>query len=265
VVARGIIHCHTELSFDCRTPLERLREFLLLEGFQFVALTDHDRDVTPQQYRQFVQRCGELSDDKFLLLPGIEVKCTDGSEIAGIGLSQLPEAGAPESVVQRIRALGGYAVWVHPRKKVKTLGHVLECDAIEVLNGKLDGTLAPDLELVRFVQRERSRGRTFHAIFGLDMHDDLRRRCVWMECEAAELTTDVILEALRRGRFVNRTSWGSMESSGRADLADYLRFASIRRAHKAWNGLLRKLPERTRSVVVRASRPVLQLSRLRSR
>lgn len=263
MIANGIVHCHSELSYDCRTPLEALRDLFTRQGLQFAAMTDHDRGLTPDGFRDFVGRCAALSDERFVFVPGIEVRCAGGAEIAGVGLSELPEPGEPEAVVRRVRELGGYAIWVHPRKRAKAIGHVIDCDALEVLNGKLDGVFAPDLGLVRLVRQERARGRKTHAMFGLDMHDDLQPRCVWTQCEVPTLEPGAIVESFRRGRFVNRTRWGTVASSGEVGLSDLVRLSSLRWATRAWDGLLRRLPEGPRQAVVRASRPAV--GRLKSR
>ena len=262
MIVRGIVHCHSRLSYDSDTRLEDLRSALVRQGFQFVALTEHDRDVTEEAYESYVAACRAVSDNTFVAIPGVEVRCPRGIEIAGIGLLRLPHSGEPEDVVRQIRELGGYAVWVHPRKRRKTIGDVLDCDALEVMNGKLNGTLAPDLGLVRLVRRERSRGRTFHAIFGLDMHDELHPRSVWVECEVAGLKIQPIIESLRQGRFVNRTKWGSVASTAWIRLPDYIRLGSLRCASRAWDGLLRRLPEAPRKAVLSASRPIVRYLKL---
>ena len=72
-VVRGIIHCHSDISYDCKTPLPALCAKLESEGFQFVALTEHDRGVRDETYAQFARRCAEVSSERFLaLVPAVE-------------------------------------------------------------------------------------------------------------------------------------------------------------------------------------------------
>jgi len=259
VIAKGIVHCHSELSYDCKTPIGELRDFLAGQGLQFVALTDHDRDVTAEEFREFAARCLEHSDADFVVIPGIEVRCSDGTEIAGLGVPDLPERGTPEHVVQQIRELGGYTIWVHPRKRKRPIVTCLECDAVEVLNGKLDGTLAPDLSLVRLVRKERVGGRVVHAIFGLDMHDELQPRSVWIECDASKLGPEAIIDSFRLGRFVNRTRWGRVNSDGAMSASSRISHTTLRWASRGFDGLLGRLSGRPRSALVAISRPIVRL------
>ena len=259
MIVKGIVHCHSELSYDCKTTIGELRDFLAGQGLQFVALTDHDRDVTAEGFRDFAARCLEQSDADFVVIPGIEVRCSDGAEIAGLGVRDLPERGTPERVVQRIRELGGYGIWVHPRKRKRPIASLLESDAIEVLNGKLDGTLAPDLSLVRLVRKERAGGRVVHAIFGLDMHDELQPRSVWIECDTSELGAEAIVDSLRRGRFVNRTRWGRVNSDGTMSASSRISHTALRWASRGFDGLLSRLSGRPRSALVAVSRPIVRL------
>jgi hypothetical protein len=256
LIARGIVHCHSNLSYDGSASLQDLRACLREGGFDFVALTDHDRGVSPEKYRQLVEACRAISDDRFVAVPGIEVLCTDGVEIAGIGVHELPTPGDPETVVRQIRAARGYAIWVHPLKRSRSrqVGRVLDCDAVEVLNGKVDGTLAPDLRLVRRVQRERRRGRPVHLVFGLDLHDLDQPRDVWVECDVESLQSRAIIDALRHGRFVNRVRRGSMTSTGLISIKDRSLFALLRLGSVIWDTTLKRSPVGLRGLLVRSSR-----------
>jgi len=256
-VIRGIVHCHTDLSYDSRVPLSELCASLRSEGFQFVALTEHNRGVTAERYADYVASCRRLSDDRFVAIPGLEVLCVGGVEIAGLGIAEIVEPGDPDAVIARIRALGGYAIWVHPLKRGRSEGDH-GCDAIEVLNGKVDGTLAPNLELVDRVIRLRRKRLQVHAIFGLDLHGLDQPRCVWVECFDSEPKASSILAALRAGRFSNRVTWGSVPSSGKMALPTRISTGLLSCAARTWNSVLGAMPDTTRGYLHRLARPVIR-------
>jgi predicted ATP-grasp superfamily ATP-dependent carboligase len=258
---KGIVHCHTTLSYDGEVKLSYLCNYLRQRGFSFVALTEHPRGVSARDYEEFVRRCREASDGNFVVIPGVEFRCDDGVEIAGVGVSQFVNGRTPDQVVAQIREQGGFAIWVHPWRNRRWRGSFLDCDAVEVLNLKVDGTLAPNLSLLRRTVEERKSGRHFYAIFGMDFHGLLQPLSTWVECQVADSTPTAIIEALRKGRFVSRVPYAAMSSSGAVGAIDYALMVLFRTAFLAWAGLLRSVPGWVRNWLVALSRPALRLVR----
>jgi hypothetical protein len=259
LTVKGIVHCHTSFSFDGKVNLPDLCAMLRREGFTFVALTEHAQGISAADYERFVHACQEESCQSFIVIPGVEVLCPNGLEIAGIGVSKLPTAGAPNEASAQIRELGGFAVWVHPHKCGKWNGPLVDCDALEVLNGKVDGAVAPNLSLVRRVRRERRGGKKLLAIFGLDFHSTEQPRGVWVECQVSEICAPSIMESLREGRFVSRVAYGAMASSGRIGIVDYFSLAILRSAFLFWGLTLANVPSWARGPLVAATRPVIKI------
>jgi hypothetical protein len=253
---RGIAHCHTDLSYDSSLPLAELCGVLRGEGFHFVALTEHDRGVTADRYRQYVAACRRVSDDDFVAIPGLEVLCDAGVEIAGLGLTATVESGSPDEVTARIRALGGYAIWVHPAKRGPAPADH-DCDAIEVLNGKVDGNLFPNLKLVDRVLGRRDRGAPCHAIFGLDLHDLGQERNIWVECRVDRLSPEGVLAALCGGDFTNRVAGSTVTSTGRLGRAERLRLSSLEMASRCWNSALDRASPAARKRLHSLGRPII--------
>jgi hypothetical protein len=163
-----------------------------------------------------------------------------------------------------IREAGGVAVWVHPNKRSEWQGPFLDCDAVEVMNGKEDGVLAPNLPFLRTYLRQQREGRKLHAIFGLDFHNPRQPRNIWTECEVDVLTQSAILQALRTGQFKSRATHGAMSSDGRVRAVDYCVMAGLRTAFRAWGALLQAVPSSFRNFLLAASRPVVRVLKRRS-
>jgi hypothetical protein len=239
-------------------PLRELCATLRAEDFDFVALTEHTRGVSAEKYANYVRACARESTEDFLALPGLEVLCTGGSEVAALGVTEYIEADEPTRVVRRTRELGGYALWVHPLKRGAWEGPLLDCDGVEILNGKLDGPLALNFDLLKRVRSRLRRGGCGHAVFGADQHYLGQPRSVWLECEVDELTAESLLNALRAGRFVSRTVGGRVHSSGSTSLRDYAGLAGLCAAHAVWNAALPVLPGAVRTLLYRASRSLVR-------
>lgn len=264
ITVKGIVHCHTTLSYDGEVPLGDLCQLLRKQGFGFVALTEHPRGVSPADYEDFVRRCREASGKDFVAIPGLEFRCDNGVEIAGIGVSKWLQAGAASQIVAQIRELGGFAVWVHPWRNGPRKGPFLDCDAVEVLNLKFDGTLAPNLGLLRRTVKEREACVRFYAIFGVDFHDLTQPLSAWVECQVPEATPDAIVAALREGRFASRVPYASMSSSGAVGFMEYTQMVLFRAAYLAWRGILRNVPESVKRCLVLLSRPIVGILRKNS-
>jgi predicted ATP-grasp superfamily ATP-dependent carboligase len=262
-VARGIVHCHTTFSYDGKLSLSELCNLLRQEGFDFVGLTEHTQGLAAEHYAELVQACRENSDENFVAIPGLEFRCGDGLEIAGIGLPSWLEDKPPAETVAAIRAAGGFAIWVHPFKTGKREQAFLDCDAVEIMNGKEDGELAPNLPLLREYARQREAGRKFHAIFGLDFHNLRQHRNVWIECQVEQLTAPTILQALREGQFVSRVAHGAMSSKGKITATDHLKMTALRSAFVTWGAVLHNTPGFVRNSLLAASRPVVRVLKRR--
>jgi hypothetical protein len=264
LTARGIVHTHTNYSYDGMLSVAEFSELLKKEGFQFVGLTEHTLGLGPDKYAELVRECREHSDDKFVAIPGLEFRCGNGNEIAGIGLKQWLEDKPPDEMISEIRQAKGFSIWVHPFKKGLWSGPFLNCDAIEVLNGKLDGVLAPNLGLLREYKRQRRQGGKFNAIFGLDFHNLRQLRSVWVECQVENLTADEIVKALREKRYVSRIAGGAMTCDGDIKPLDYLKMVSLRAAFVGWRIVLQVVPSSIRSTLVNVSRPMVKILKRRS-
>ncbi len=82
---RGVLHVHSNVSPDSTLPLEYIQRFFKARGHSFVLLTEHAEDLTPTSYAEFTQRCAALSDDAFVMVPGLEIKWKDRAHLLAYG------------------------------------------------------------------------------------------------------------------------------------------------------------------------------------
>ncbi|HZR56035.1 MAG TPA: hypothetical protein VFA74_04110 [Terriglobales bacterium] len=261
---KGIVHTHTNFSYDGKLSVSQFCELLKNEGFHFVGLTEHTLDLDPAKYAELIAECHANSGSKFIAIPGLEFRCGDGNEIAGIGVRQWLEDKPAEEMIPSIREAGGFSIWVHPFKKSRWDAPFLDCDAIEILNGKLDGVLAPNLGLLHEYLRQRKQGKKFNAIFGLDFHNLRQPRSVWVECQVEELTAEDIVKALREGKYVSRIAYGTMTCDGKIKIFDYLKMLSLRLLFVAWRAILQGTPGFVRNSLVAVSRPMVRILKRRN-
>jgi hypothetical protein len=251
---KGVIHCHTNLSYDCSVELAVLCTKLQSEGFSFVALTDHVKGISDEQYRSFADACRTFSTNSFVVIPGLEVRLADDSEIAAIGVNCFINSNNKQDVVDFIHKQGGYSIWVHPHKRGRPSLKLSNCDAIEIMNGKEDGTVAPNLLL--FVQAVilRFSGKKFHFIFGADLHDLSESVQIWTECEVDSFSEVEIVRALNEGRFTNQVARIRVPSNGKISIVVFIVMICLRLAYQIWNVVLSLIPHKMRKNAIYLSR-----------
>lgn len=256
---RGIVHCHTEMSYDGSISLEVLCRTLKDEGFSFVAVTDHVKGITAEQYIRFVDKCKDISSDAFLVIPGLEILFDNGDEIAAVGIHEFICATSPNDVIKQVKQQGGYAIWAHPYKRRCSDLTLYDCDAIEILNGKEDGTVAPNLRLTYQTRLLQRKGKKLHQIFGADLHHLQEARVVWIECGVESNSETHILKSLREGNYINHASRVALPAVGRFSVVEILEIVLFKLAYCSWNLFLRALPNSLRNHAIRYSRKIVCL------
>ncbi len=105
------LHCHTEASNDCVTPLMQFPDKLLARGITVQAITDHNEIWGAQKLAELV-----AADDKYKelqIIVGEEVSTSEG-EIIGLFLTERIAPGlSPEETVAAIKGQGGLVAIPH--------------------------------------------------------------------------------------------------------------------------------------------------------
>ncbi len=191
------LHIHTQASHDCCSRYVDVATTARARGLDRIAVTDHNEIEGAFRLR-------DLAPD--LVIIGEEVKTAEGVDITGLFLSERIPKGTPAVETARaIREQGGLVYIPHPFAGGKGLGaEVLESvspwvDIVEVFNARIH---RPELNH-RAQVWARERGLPGGA--GSDAHTlrEIGRGVV--ELPAFDGRDDLV-EALRRGRIVGRSS-----------------------------------------------------------
>lgn len=218
ILAKGAFHIHSTFSGDGEVSLAEVKRLFEEDGFDFLAVCEHQHDMDIGKFHALQDECRRLSDNKFLVIPGIEFNC-HRNHVLGIGIRAYHPSVAGDDVIPWIKAQEGFAVWAHPQKHQYQLPeHVIEqLDGIEIWNSKFDGKYAPSAEVVRYVTERRLRRPLLRPICSVDYHFRTQFRYVPMYCEVEHLATDRVLECLRAGRYSAKVGSFTVTADGNVE------------------------------------------------
>jgi len=198
---RGCLHVHTTES-DGGMPPERLLRHYQMGGFDFVAITDHEK-VTDRT---------ALSGPDLLVLRGIELgvgraELGQPYHVVGIGVEEgfAPRRGwQPQEAIDEINRFGGVAIVAHPYWSGLTVADLLavrDYAAFEVFNTGCEGEIARGYSVVHWDEL-LARGYPVRAVASDDSHwpgfDSLQ---AWTMVRAPEPSRAAIVESIRQGHF----------------------------------------------------------------
>jgi predicted metal-dependent phosphoesterase TrpH len=135
------LHCHTEASWDCTTPLDLFPDRCRKRSIAVQAITDHDEVRGAQRLKALV----EAQQEPLTVIVGEEITTREG-EIIGLFLKEKIERGlTPEETVGQIKAQGGLVLLPHgfdPLKRGRLLPAAVEriaqdIDIVETFNARL--------------------------------------------------------------------------------------------------------------------------------
>ena len=87
---KGAFHIHSTYSGDGELELSRIKDLYFSDGYNFLAINEHQHDMDQFKFGRLVDECERLSEREFLLIPGIEFNCYR-NHILGIGIQAYPE------------------------------------------------------------------------------------------------------------------------------------------------------------------------------
>jgi len=208
---KGNLHSHTTNS-DGKLSPEGLVDWYLRNGYDFLAITDHDRitDVTP------------LQREGIIVFPGIEFGYAPEEEpgffldMLGINIRELPDyfgrdrkgritydpKTSPQQIIDDVNSMGGMAIMCHPYfmnnlmepylKYHSYIGMEVYNYVCEELSDRGNQEIYWDAMLCR---EKRLLG------FATDDSHAPNFGNAWIEVKAKEKTPEAILEAIRAGSY----------------------------------------------------------------
>jgi len=197
---------HSTHSWDGRHPLPELVAFLRGLNLDFVLMSEHDRGLDQDVMRRFVSECAILSDDRFLVIPGIEYEATpDYVHVLAYNTRELVPSHDAAEIARGTRRQGGLAVLAHPHWK-NGFRHVApETLALlqgwEVWNGKADGRWAPDQGNLNRYHLNRRQGLRLLPFAGADLHRTESYPGITLQIDCLDRSITSIMDALTAGAY----------------------------------------------------------------
>jgi len=107
------LHCHTEASPDCITPLALIADRCRQQGIDVLAITDHNLIKGAVQLRQMVSESEDPEIRKINIIIGEEISTNQG-ELIGLFLEEkVPFDLSPEETVREVHEQGGLVLLPH--------------------------------------------------------------------------------------------------------------------------------------------------------
>ena len=218
------LHCHSEASHDCATPIAAFPARCQETGIRVQAITDHDEIWGAQR----LQALAEAEHPELSVIVGEEITTLEG-EIVGLFLQErIPPGLSPEETVAEVHAQGGLVLLQHgldPLKRYRLTpaarGRIAEhIDVVESFNARIS---RPKWNRAAALWAQH-RGLPLSG--GSDAHTLRDIGSAWCETPVREVRTPAdLLAALRAGQVGG--NWTP---------------PTLAFAYKTWDTFKRKLP-----------------------
>jgi hypothetical protein len=200
----GAIHIHSDYSHDGKDSLEAIRASAIARKMDFLGMTEHAEDFVEELYEEYIDHCARLSDDKVVIIPGLEFRFAGypGLHLLALGLPTFISPESPEEFIHTATGAAALTVLAHPvlcRYRVPEIV-LRSIDAIEVWNGNYNTRYLPDTRSIDLLDTCQRMGRRPVATVGLDQHDASNDRELRI---AVGADAQYPLEEIRSGRFLN--------------------------------------------------------------
>jgi len=209
---KGVAHVHSSRSFDGSYDYSQLRTLFVGAGLHFACMTEHIENLTQADIDAIRQECHHHSDQDFLFIPGIEMDCFT---IYFLGLDSVSVDFKDNlSIYNSLRESSGLCVLSHPIKANYSYPDWIlrDCDAVEIMNGKHDGTFYFRPQSERLLGTIRRSRPEVVPIVGMDFHSPEQFSRVHMRLiREGELTLEFVLGELKAGRVTFRQGDRSLD------------------------------------------------------
>ena len=199
---RAAAHVHSEWSYDGVWPLQAIADAFARRARRVVLMAEHDRGFDERRWAEYQRACAEASNDRVLLVPGIEYEDPDNVVHVTVWGETVPFFGERRPTLDVLRAAnaeGAVCVFAHPWRRDAISRHRPEwtplLSAVEIWNRRYDG-IAPNPGGPRFAQAE-----ALAPFVALDFHSRRQFFPLSMSLELEHgVSTASVVDALRHRR-----------------------------------------------------------------
>jgi hypothetical protein len=222
----GAMHNHSTYSADGETDLTALAAMFRARGYRFAAITEHAEDLAPEAMSAYVDRCRSLSDDDFCLIPGLEVRSSEGLHVVGVRVTDHIGGGSASSIIRAIQRQGGLAILAHakPGQDAQLAARDGVPDGLELWNTKYDSRYAPRLHRFAMFRRLRALNPELRGYCAVDYHWPTQYLGARLAVQAERADEETLVEALRAGRFTPRVGDTVIDPAGQLTAEQLARF-----------------------------------------
>lgn len=222
---RGIVHVHSDYSYDGRHSLLEIAKAMQGVGLDFVCITEHSDTLDANKVAEMVKECERLSGPDFVMVPGIEFTCDDNVHILGIGARELSGSKDLFYVNDLIQRNGWVSVMAHPYRKSYRIptGFLEALDGLEVWNCGYDGRFFPNARSFDLYMQTRKGNSNLVAIQGMDLHSLSHFSNACIALSPCELQETSVINSLRAGHFAIQSPWFNMSSRPEENYSAFLR------------------------------------------
>lgn len=211
----GILHCHSNYSYDAKLSLRELKALFQKNGVQFVCMTEHTDELTEEQASEFVGECEALSDETFRFIPGFEVPYKH-THILMIGMREfLGNYASTIEVLKEWTMRAQFVVLAHPvRNNFQVDDNLLqEINALEVWNQQYEGKRVPRSRSLMLLDQLHAQKPSLLATGGVDFHRTEHFGTPLVSLAAESLTEVSIMEKLQTGAFTVSSPQASFQGT----------------------------------------------------
>jgi hypothetical protein len=190
-MSKGLLHFHSDFSYDGHNSIEEIAEWAKLEGIDFIILTEHDNDYDTDKFDAYVKECLKNSND-ITIVPGIEYSFGLKRHIHFnvFGVNEFIQTNNSIDDIPRflkyVKNKGGLSILNHPKSITKEIENVdfSALFGVELWNTKSDFLYSPDPRTDKFIKSKLADKAVFVTS---DIHKIPK-------CEYAKILSDESIE-----------------------------------------------------------------------
>lgn len=224
----GLLHVHSDYSYDGKATLRELYDLCLEREFDFLLMAEHAEGFDEAKMEAYVRECKTLSDDRILILPGLEFGFDKypALHLLGIGIREFFKVDNISKAVDEIHKQKGLAIIAHPSRNDHFVPEEIidRIDGIEIWNAGYDSRYLPHHESLKLFSRLKDKNPTLIAFVGMDMHttkkinNRKRTGALTLKIDGRYDNGKELLEGLKRGSFINNGAFMRFHSRHKTGL-----------------------------------------------